>query len=122
MRLLLDEMFPGVLAQQLRTRGHDVVSIHDPAYVRLEGATDADVFEAAVAETRTIVTEDVSGFRSLGVDALADGRPTPGLVFTTDRQFPRGDPATFGRLVRVLDELLKSEVDPPAVVFLRRPQ
>ena len=117
---MLDEMFPGVLAQQLRARGHDVVSVHDSAYVQLEGARDADVFEAAVAETRTIVTEDVSGFWSLEADALANGRPTPGLVFTTDRQFPRGDPATFGRLVRALDALLKSERDPPAVVFLRR--
>lgn len=119
MRLLLDEMFPGALAQQLRARGHDVVSIHDPAHVRLEGASDADVFEAAVAETRTIVTEDVSGFRSLEIDALAGGRPTPGLIFTTDRQFPRGDPATFRSLFRALDALLKSEVDPPASIFLR---
>ena len=122
MRLLLDEMFPGALAEQLRARGHDVASIHDPEYVRLEGASDVDVFEAAVVETRIVVTEDVSGFRSLEIDALAEGRSTPGLIFTTDRQFPRGDPATFGRLVRALDALLGSEVDPPAVIFLRRPR
>jgi predicted nuclease of predicted toxin-antitoxin system len=121
-RLLLDEMFPGALAEQLRARGHDVASIRDPEYVRLEGASDVDVFEAAVVETRIVVTEDVSGFRSLEIDALAEGRSTPGLIFTTDRQFPRGDPATFGRLVRALDALLGSEVDPPAVIFLRRPR
>jgi len=115
-------MFPGALAEQLRARGHDVASIHDPEYVRLEGASDVDVFEAAVVETRIVVTEDVSGFRSLEIDALAEGRSTPGLIFTTDRQFPRGDPATFGRLVRALDALLGSEVDPPAVIFLRRPR
>ena len=122
MRLLLDEMFPGALAEQLRARGHDVASIHDPEYVRLEGASDVDVFEAAVVETRIVVTEDVSGFRSLEINALAEGRSTPGLIFTTDRQFPRGDPATFGRLARALDALLGSEVDPPAVIFLRRPR
>ena len=59
MKLLLDEMYPATLAEQLRARGHDVVSIHDPDYRRLEGAPDAEVFAAAVAETRVLVTENV---------------------------------------------------------------
>ena len=62
MRLLLDELFPAAVAQQLRTRGHDVVSIHDPVYRRLEGAPDAEVFATAVAEERVVVTENVPRF------------------------------------------------------------
>lgn len=115
-------MFPRALAYQLRALGHDAVSIQDPERIRLQGATDAEVFETAVSERRTIVTEDVSGFRRLEIDAIADGRLVPGFIFTTDRQFPRGDPKTFGRLVRALDALLTGEGDVPAVVFLRRPQ
>jgi len=47
MRLLLDEMYPPVVAEQLRARGHDVVSVHDPEYRWLEGAPDEEVFAAA---------------------------------------------------------------------------
>lgn len=122
MKLLLDEMFSGVLAQQVRRRGHDVVAIQDASCALLQGAGDRDVFEAALVERRTIVTEDVSVFRGLEIDAAAEGRAAPRLIFTTDRQFPRGDPATLGRLVLALDELLKSEAELPAVTFLRPPR
>jgi hypothetical protein len=41
------------------------------------------------------------------------------LVFTTDRQFPRGDPATIGRLVTALDALLAAEPDLATSLFLK---
>lgn len=109
MRVLLDEMYPTLLAEQLRRRGHDVVSIHDVAYRRLEGASDEEVFRAAVAEKRALVTENVPDFRRLEADALARGEQLPALVFTANRQFPRGDPATVGRLVTALDVLLAEQ-------------
>lgn len=115
-------MFSGVLAQQLRRRGHDAVAIQEAGYARLQGASDRDVFEAALVERRAIVTEDVSGFRSLEIEAAAEGRAVPVFIFTTDRQFPRGDPATVGRLVRALNDLVTSEAELPAVTFLRRPE
>jgi len=39
----------------------------------------------------------------------------PCLIFTTNRQFPRGSRSTVGRLVVALDALL---ADPPAGVTL----
>jgi len=70
-RLLLDEMYPATVAEQLRARGHDVVSIHDPAYRRLEGSPDEEVFATAIAESRVLVTENVPDFRLLEAEALA---------------------------------------------------
>ena len=119
MRLLLDEMFPAAVAQQLRTRGHDVVSIHDPVYRRLEGAPDAEVFATAVAEERVVVTENVPDFRRLEAAALARGAATTALIYTTNRQFPRGDPATIGQLVLALALLLESREATAGSVFLR---
>ncbi|HSI97574.1 MAG TPA: DUF5615 family PIN-like protein [Gaiellaceae bacterium] len=29
MKLLLDEMYPSLIARELRARGHDVVSVHE---------------------------------------------------------------------------------------------
>ena len=56
MKLLLDEMYAATVAEQLRARGHDVVSVHDPEHRRLEGALDEEVFATAVAEERALVT------------------------------------------------------------------
>ena len=70
------------------------------------------------AEARALVTENVPDYRRLEADALARGEPIPGLVFTTNRQFPRGEPATIGRLVRALDALM-GERRPTATMFLK---
>lgn len=114
-------MYPASVAEQLRSRGYDVVSVHDPDHRELEGAPDEDVFAAAVAEGRALVTENVPDFRLLEAEALARGESTPGLVFTTNRQFPRGDPGTIGRLVRALAALLARPPAAPSATFLKAP-
>ena len=121
MKLLLDEMYPATVAEQLRTRGHDVVSVHDPDFRRLEGTPDEDVFAAAAAEGRVLVTENVADFRRLEAEALARGESTPGLVFTTNQQFPRGHPGTIGRLIRALAALLAEQPAVPIATFLKAP-
>jgi predicted nuclease of predicted toxin-antitoxin system len=117
-RLLLDERYSPAVAEQLRARGHDAVSVHDAAYRRLEGAPDEDVFGAAADEGRVLVTENVPDFSRLEAEALAEGGPAPALVFTTNRRFPRGDPASTGRLVRALARLLDERVELTGAIFL----
>jgi predicted nuclease of predicted toxin-antitoxin system len=119
-KLLLDEMYPPVVAEQLRARGHDVVSVHDPDYSRLEGTPDEEIFAAALAEERALVTENVPDFRRLEADALARGESHATLVFTSNRQFPRGEPATIGRLVAALHALLSEPTTLRGAVFLKR--
>ena len=119
MRLQLDEMYPPTIAEQLRARGRDVASVHDPEYQRLEGEPDEEVSAAALAANRVLVTENVQDFRRIETDALARAQPTARLIFTTDRQFPRGDPATIGRLVTALDALLIAEPDLATSLFLK---
>lgn len=60
MKLLLDEMYPGSIAGQLRGRGHDAVSVHDRGEdsLSLEGATDPEILTAAQAAGRALVTEE----------------------------------------------------------------
>ena len=57
MKLLLDEMWPHDLADQLRRRGHYVVAVTERPHLR--GQSDAFIFAAAQAEERVIVTENV---------------------------------------------------------------
>jgi Domain of unknown function (DUF5615) len=106
LRVLLDEMYAPAVAEGLRALGHNVVSVHDPREASLAGASDADVLAAARHEKRALITENVRDFRPLESALLANGSHHAGLIYTSDRQFPRGDPATTGRLIRALDELL----------------
>lgn len=121
MKLLLDEMYTPAIAEQLRARGRDVASIHDPEYRTLEGEPDDKVWAAAIADDRALVSENVQDFRRIEANALARSQPVSRLIFTTDRQFPRGDPATLGRLVSALDALLASEAHLAAALFLKPP-
>lgn len=121
MKLLLDEMYAPVVAEQLRARGHDVVSVHDPDYRRLEGAPDDELFATALAEVRALVTENVPDFRRLEADALTRGEALPTLVYTSNRQFPRGEPGTIGRLVEALHVLVSEPPLPRGSLFLKRP-
>ena len=107
MRLLLDEMYAPAIAVELRVRGHDVVSVHESTSPALVGAPDEEVLAAAQVEERALVTENVRDYRPLEVALIASGGHHAGIVYTSNRQFPRGHPATTGRLVLALDALLR---------------
>jgi predicted nuclease of predicted toxin-antitoxin system len=119
MKLLLDEMYTPTIAEQLRARGRDAASIHDPEYRMLEGEPDDEVWAAAIADDRALVSENVQDFRRIEPNALAHAQPVARLIFTTDRQFPRGDPATLGRLVSALDALLAANPHLATALFLK---
>lgn len=112
-------MYPAIVAEQLRARAHDVISLHDPDHRSLEGAPDEEVFLAAIATERALVTENVPDFRRLEAHALAHGEACPSLIFTTNRQFPRGNAATVGRLVLALDALLLAKPALTGGTFLK---
>jgi Domain of unknown function (DUF5615) len=104
LRLLLDEMYPPAIAQQLRRRGHDVAAVTERAELR--ALPDADLFSAAQHERRAIVTENIVDF-----SRVADGRDARrehhhGLVFVDPTKYPRGSRRTIGRMVTALDRLL----------------
>ena len=116
----MDEMYPAVVAEQLRAHGHDAVSVHDPEYRRLEGAPDEEIFATAIVQDRALVTENVPDFRRLEADALARGEAHAMLVYTSNRQFPRGEPGTTGRLVEALQALMTEGATLKRSVFLKR--
>jgi Domain of unknown function (DUF5615) len=106
-KLLLDEMYPRVIADQLRGRGHDVISVQDAPG---RGSPDHEVLEYARLEGRAIVTENVRDFRPLAERQIEAGETHAGLVFTTDRRWPRHD---VGALIDALDRLLVEHPDQP---------
>src|SRR5437867_12372931 len=82
-RYLLDEHYPGWLADALTAEGIDTVALtaHRP---ELRGVDDRIVLDAAVAEGRVVVTEDVSTFNA----AIAASSHI-GVVYCHHARFPR---------------------------------
>jgi hypothetical protein len=104
-RFMLDEHYPGWLAEDLARDGIDAVALtaHRPA---LRGMDDKRVLEAAVAERRVVVTEDVSTFA-----AAASLVPHHlGIVYCHHARFPRTRPG----LERLRKALVALAAHPPA--------
>jgi len=108
LKLLLDEMYPSLIAQQLRARGHDVVSVHEAPG---RGTPDDEVLDHARSEGRAVVTENIRDYRPVVEAPLTAGESHAGLVFTTPKRWPRTDP---GSLIAALDALLISVPYQPA--------
>jgi predicted nuclease of predicted toxin-antitoxin system len=105
-RCLLDEHYPGWLAEDLAADGIIAIALtaHRPG---LCGVDDKRVLEAAVAERRVVVTEDVSTFGAAA--ALVPNHL--GIVYCHHAQFPRTRPD----LEKLRKTLVALVADPPRI-------
>ena len=104
MKLLLDEMHGPAVAALLRDWGHDVVAVKERPY--LIALPDQDLLQAATAEGRAIITENVHDFAVLHRDILAAGQRHSGLILAHARRFPRSAPNHARVLADALASLL----------------
>ncbi len=105
-RLLLDEMFHPRIAEELTGRGHDCVAVAaEPA---LRETPDAELLGYAVAERRTLVTNNVVDFEPLRRGRADAGEPVPPLIYTSDSSFPRNR-RFIGRLIAELDRVCTTD-------------
>ncbi len=104
MRLLLDEHYSTRIAEELRSRGHDVVSAKERDDLR--GLSDRELWGSAVGEVRALLTENVQDFMPLVREGAARGDRHQGVVFTSPRSMPRSV-RTIGLYVERLDALLR---------------
>jgi hypothetical protein len=103
-RLVLDELYSKQIAEQLRERGHDVVSVTEQP--DLQGLLDNELFALMAAERRAILTENWADFGRELEKAATAGMTHYGVVFTSRQQLPRSRD-TIGLYVRVLDDFLE---------------
>ena len=99
MRFIQPELIYGL------RRGLVMVSTNKAFIDKMEGRPDVEVFSAAQAEGRAVVTENVRDFRPLARAWEADGKIHYGLVLTSNRKFPRARAATIGRIVTTLAKI-----------------
>lgn len=104
--LLLDEMYPPLLADELIARGHDVTSVvTDKAH---KGAPDDVILSWATESSRCLLTENVTDFEALRIQWLESGRTSAGLLYTHRSRYPRHR-SLVGRLTKALDERLTQQ-------------
>lgn len=115
--LLLDEIFTDDIAQQLRTKGYDVISVvADPALV---GLPDDRILAYATAEGRALVTANIKDFVPLDARYRAADQPHAGLILVSTKTFPqnRGFPsAVTTALAALLSGIAK--IESAQVMFL----
>ena len=117
--LLLDEMFSDAIAQQLRTKGYDVVSV--VAHPALVGLPDDQILAYATTEGRALVTANIKDFIPLDSRYRAAGQVHPGLIRVSTKTFPQ-DPGFTTAVTSALEALLSGadKVQPGQVRFLTR--
>ena len=93
--LLLDEMFSDDIAQQLRAKGYDVISV--VADQTLVGLPDDQVLAYATSAGRALITANIKDFVPLDGRYRAAGQYHAGLVLVSTKTFPqsRGFPSAI---------------------------
>lgn len=114
MKLLLDEMNSWRIAAELRKRGYDVVAVKRDR-LELESRIDPTVLEAATAEQRAVVTNNVRDYRVAHERMRARGEHHYGVIYTYDDTLPRNT-AAFPLWISTLGEFLEAHLPEDALV------
>jgi hypothetical protein len=101
-RLLLDEHYADEIAERLRERGHDAVTVSERG---LKGSEDEALLVLCAAERRALLTNIVRDFVPLARAWGAAGREHAGVLLTADASLPRHR-GGIGRLVETLAALM----------------
>src|ERR1700722_9545125 len=105
-RLLLDEMFPRAMVDQLNAKGHDVRAVvADPEFT---GLPDEDVLIGATEAGRALVTANIKDFMPIDARYRAASRSHTGLVMVSSKTFPQSR-AYVVAITSALDALLATD-------------
>ena len=117
--LLLDEMLSGTIADELRSKGHDVLAVvADSALLALP---DDQILAHATATGHALVTANIKDFMPLDAQYRAAGQAHAGLIFIFSKTF-RQDRAYTAAITGALAAFLDQHPGPQPgqVIFLPR--
>ncbi|MGH2896519.1 MAG: DUF5615 family PIN-like protein [Solirubrobacteraceae bacterium] len=112
MKLLVDEMYPPALAEGIRKVGIDAVSVSE---LKVGGSSDAEVFGAAVASGRVVLTENVGDFVRIAAEHSTAGRQHAGVLIALSSRRPAGIQPLIAAIRAIENQLLADRV-----VYLER--
>ncbi len=86
MKLLLDEMYSPRLAAALCAADVDARTVTE---LGLAGSPDPEVFAAAIADGRALLTANVADFTRISAEHLLAGQHHPGVLIALSSRFSR---------------------------------
>lgn len=105
-RLLVDECSEAtLLVKKLRAAQHDVLTVTE---ANLRNVRDADVFAAAIADNRIVLTNNPADFIALHDEKMAQNQTHPGLFLVYLRNMPTD--MTYDQIVKAIENLEKTGV------------
>jgi hypothetical protein len=116
LKLLLDEMYSPGLAGALRAADVDACTV---AELGLAGSSDPEVFAAAIADQRTLLTENVADFARISAEHVVSGQHHPGVLIALSSRFSRRA-AGIGPLVTAIGEIADQRLS-DSLVYLKPP-
>jgi predicted nuclease of predicted toxin-antitoxin system len=116
LKLLLDEMYSPGLAEALRAADVDARTVVE---LRLAGSSDPEVFEAAIADGRTLLTENVADFARISAEHVVTGQHHPGVLIALSSRFSRRA-AGIGPLVTAVRDIADQHLT-DRLVYLQAP-
>lgn len=117
MRLLLDEMLSTVIAERLRSRGHDVVAVTERPELR--GLLDVELLTRAHQERRAIVAYNRDDFLALDRQFRHRELEHHGIVILNPRRFPQGAASTRALIASIEAPLAGGPTYPGFVHWLQ---
>ena len=115
MKILVDEMYPTTVAEALQATGIEATTVTD---LRLAGASDSEVFAAAVAGGYSVLTENVGDFARIAAEQSTAGRHHPGVLIALSSRFSRR-PAGIGPLIAAIQAIIGEQIG-DRVVYLNK--
>jgi predicted nuclease of predicted toxin-antitoxin system len=85
-KILVDEMYSATVAGELHAAGIGATTVGD---LRLSGASDPEVFGAAVAGGYTVLTENVGDFARIAAEHSTAGGHHQGVLIALSNRFSR---------------------------------
>lgn len=113
MRILVDEVYPAHVAEALRAINIEATTV---AALRLAGASDTEVFGAAIAGGYAILTENVGDFIRIAAEHSTAGGRHPGVLIALSSRFSRR-PAGVQPLVTTIQAVADEDIQ-DRVVYL----
>jgi hypothetical protein len=118
-KVLVDEMYPATVAEALRAAGIEATTV---ANLRLAGATDPEVFGAAVgaavAGGYAVLTENVDDFARIAPEHSTAGGHHNGLLVALSSRFSRR-PTGLRPLVAAVEAIAGEQIE-DRVIYLER--
>lgn len=117
MKILVDEMYPATVAEALQAVGIEATTVME---LRLAGASDPEVFGAAVAGGYSVLTENVGDFARIAAEHSTTGGHHTGVLIALSSRFSRR-PGGIGPLIAAIQAIVGERIG-DRVVYLNKPE